>query len=338
LYWQPYTTLMMLQIMLKQWGRAQTTYEQAIRRLPNVPPLRELGIRLAERRGDYATARIRAQELLEHAGADPAWRADAHRHLAIVAAVRGQLREAERHLREAMSARLKAGRTNDYFAEVILSASLAASVAGEPSRGVSELERALAQHPLRSLQPMDRPYLDLAIAFARAGRADRARALLAEYVQVGDRRGMTGNHLGRDQRRATLELSWGHIALAERRWPAAIARFQAAVAEDATPAFGLPALGRAYDLGGQIDSAIAIYERYLDTPDVWDEFRVGLDRGTLAIELAGIYRRLGELYRRRGESGKSRANSTRFVELWKDSDPELRPQVIHARQMAQGGD
>ncbi len=338
LYWQPYTTLMMLHIMLKQWGQAQTTYEQGIRRRPNVPPLRELGIRLAERRGDYATARIQAQELLEHSGADPAWRADAHRHLAIVAAVRGQLREAERHLREAMSARLKAGRTNDYFAEVILSASLAASVAGEPSRGVSELERALAQQPLRSVQPMDRPYLDLAIAFARAGRADRARALLAEYEQVGDRRGVTGGLPGHDQGRAMLELSWGHIALAERRWRAAIARFQAAVAEDATPAFGLPALGRAYDVPGQIDSAIAIYERYLDAPDVWDDFRMGLDRGTFAIELAGIHRRLGELYRRRGESGKARAYSTRFVELWKDSDPKLRPQVIHARQMAQGRD
>ena len=61
-------------------------------------------------------------------------------------------------------------------------------------------------------------------------------------------------------------------------------------------------------------------------------------RGTLAIELAGIYRRLGELYRRRGESGKARAYSTRFVELWKDCDPKLRPQVIQARQMAQGRD
>ena len=137
--------------------------------------------------------------------------------------------------------------------------------------------------------------------------------------------------------KAALELGWGHIALAERRWPAAIARFQAAVAEEASPAFGLADLGRGYDLTGQIDSAIAVYERYLDAPDVFDEFR-GSDRGTLAIELAGIYRRLGELYRWRGESGKARAYSTRFVELWQDCDPKLRPQVIQARQMAQDGE
>jgi hypothetical protein len=87
---------------------------------------------------------------------------------------------------------------------------------------------------------------------------------------------------------------------------------------------------------GQIDSAIAVYERYVDAPDVLDEFRWGSDRGTFAIELAGIYRRLGELYRQRGESAKARAYSARFVQLWQDCDPKLRPQVIQARQIAQG--
>jgi serine/threonine-protein kinase len=339
LYVSGYNNLMLTQITLKKWDQAQTTYEQAVRQLPNFLGFRELGIRLAERRGDYATAKARAQELLERFGADQGLRADAHRHLAIVAAVRGQLMDAERHLREAMSARLKAGgRTDQYLAEVILLASLTAAVAGEPSRAASELERALAQHPLRSLQPVDRPYVQLASAFATAGRVDRARTLLAEYQQVRDPRWRAGGVIGTDHRTAALELSWGHIALAERRWPTAIARFQAAVAEGATPALGLPDLGRAYDLMGQADSAIVVYERYVDTPDVIDESPFNTDRGTLAIELAGIYRRLGELYRQRGESGKARVYSTRFVELWKDCDPKLRPQVIQARQLAQGRD
>jgi serine/threonine-protein kinase len=330
LYVQGYSNLMLIQITLKKWDQAQTTYEQAIRRLPSVPYHRVVGIKLAEQSGDYATARARARELLERFGADPGWRAEAHRHLAIVAALRGQLMEAERHLREAMSARLKAGRINQHFAEVILLASLAAAVAGEPSRGVSELERALAQHPLRSLQPVDRSYLSLAAAFARAGRVDRARSLLAEYEQVGG----PPYHRGG---KAELELTRGHIAMAERRWPAAIARFQAAVAEAATPTFGLPDLGRAYDLGGQIDSAIAIYERYLDAPDVFDEFPFNTDSG-IALELPGIYRRLGELYRQRGETEKAREYYHRFAELWKDCDPKLRPQVLQARRMAQDGD
>jgi tetratricopeptide (TPR) repeat protein len=99
----------------------------------------------------------------------------------------------------------------------------------------------------------------------------------------------------------------------------------------------LPDLGRAYDFAGQIDSAIGIYERYLDAPDVFDEFPFNTDSG-IAIELPGIYRRLGELYSQRGETEKARLYSARFVELWQDCDPKLRPQVIQARQMAQGGD
>jgi hypothetical protein len=41
---------------------------------------------------------------------------------------------------------------------------------------------------------------------------------------------------------------------------------------------------------------------------------------------------------RRGETEKAREYYNRFAELWKDCDPKLRPQVIQARQMAQGRD
>ena len=139
--------------------------------------------------------------------------------------------------------------------------------------------------------------------------------------------------MARHRGKAERELSRGHIAVAERRWPEAIARFQAAAAEGPSAAFGLPELGQVYAQTGQTDSAIAVYERYLDAPDA---FRSG--SGTDAIELAGIYRRLGELYRKRGETEKALVYSNRFIELWKDCDPKLRPQVVQARETAQGRD
>jgi hypothetical protein len=71
--------------------------------------------------------------------------------------------------------------------------------------------------------------------------------------------------------------------------------------------------------------------------DVEDE-SCNTARGTLAIELAGIYRRLSELYQQRGEAEKAPVYYNRFVELWKNCDPKLRPQVIQARQMAEGRD
>ena len=43
-------------------------------------------------------------------------------------------------------------------------------------------------------------------------------------------------------------------------------------------------------------------------------------------------RRLGELYEKRGHRAKARCYYSHFVELWKDSDPELKPVVGVVRQ------
>jgi tetratricopeptide (TPR) repeat protein len=44
------------------------------------------------------------------------------------------------------------------------------------------------------------------------------------------------------------------------------------------------------------------------------------------------YRRLGELYEQRGNRDKAVSYYNEFVELWKDADPELLPQVEEARR------
>ncbi len=47
--------------------------------------------------------------------------------------------------------------------------------------------------------------------------------------------------------------------------------------------------------------------------------------------LAGSYKRLGELYEAAGDLPKAATNLEKFVELWKDADPELQPKVRDAR-------
>jgi serine/threonine-protein kinase len=334
-YVSAYNNLILVQIALKAWQRAQATFESATRQLPELAWVIEMGIKLAEQSGDYRLARARAQELLQRFGGDPYWRAEANWHLGSLEALAGRLRNAERYLRTAMTARLEAlsaashipgAGTPRYFDDVILLASLAA-LGGDPDRGRLELERGLDRYPLDSVGPMARPYLRLASALADAGRVDRARALVAEYERVFDRRWYHGD-------RSELDLSLGHIALAERRWLEAIARFQAATREvRSLPSFGLMELARAYDLAGQPDSAMALYQRYLDTPDV---LRSG--SGTDAVELARTYRRLGQLFEGRGDKVKAGMYYTRFAELWKDCDPELRWQVTEAVESARGDD
>jgi tetratricopeptide (TPR) repeat protein len=187
---------------------------------------------------------------------------------------------------------------------------------GNTARAVQRAEAALRRRPLASFDPQDRPYLGLAMFFAEAGRPERARALLTEFDKVvpeGDRR------LAVEGRHAVL----GAIALAERRPQDAIAEFRL---QDQASYIGAAAnLGRAYDQAGMPDSAVALYQRYLDTPFIG---RLPLD----ALYRARVLYRLGELYEERGDRVKAADRYAEFVRLWKQADPELQPKVADAKQ------
>lgn len=47
--------------------------------------------------------------------------------------------------------------------------------------------------------------------------------------------------------------------------------------------------------------------------------------------LGGTYKRLGELYEQKGDRAKAVENYQKFVDLWKDADPELQPKVQAVR-------
>ena len=48
--------------------------------------------------------------------------------------------------------------------------------------------------------------------------------------------------------------------------------------------------------------------------------------------LPAALKRLGELYEQRGDTDKAVEYYNEFVELWKDADPELQPQVEDVRE------
>ena len=84
-------------------------------------------------------------------------------------------------------------------------------------------------------------------------------------------------------------------------------------------------LGRAYDLANQPDSAIAQLETFLATP--WDN---RLDQDWFS--LAPTHKRLGELYDAKGDRDKAISHFSKFIELWKNADPELQPAVADAKR------
>jgi tetratricopeptide (TPR) repeat protein len=176
----------------------------------------------------------------------------------------------------------------------------------------------LDSNPLQSLEPAERPYTVIAIAFAWMGHTDRARQLLAEADRELD------DGLKR-QDAAGFHRAAGYVALAEGRANDAVIEFRRSDAELGCEICPLHGLGTAYRLVGQPDSAIAVFERYVNTP-----YTARLIRD--ALWLPDVYMHLGELYEEHGDPEDAIRYYNEFVELWTDAEPKLQPRVEEARQ------
>jgi tetratricopeptide (TPR) repeat protein len=269
---------------------------------------------------DAAEAQLRARRR-EQGRADPT--------LAGLLLLRGKLAAAEEEVRDWAASAAKAGRTDEALRAVAQLAFIEVALRGRAREAAGMLDSALASSPLDAMSGADRPYLDLADAFAVAGRTQRSRKLLAAFDASADMKHRPLLQLVRHQVAGTIELVDGN-------YQRAIAEFRRGDREGC-PVCALPGLGRAYDLSKQQDSAIAVYERYLAVP--W-ESRVGMERRQEHfVQLTGpddryraaILRRLGELYEGRGDREKAARYYAQFLELWEHCDPELRPQVDDVR-------
>jgi tetratricopeptide (TPR) repeat protein len=186
----------------------------------------------------------------------------------------------------------------------------------DTASALTAVEDALEQYPLDDLPPTSRPYRHLAEFYVEAGEVERAKTLVAAYeatVPEGYREGEGGRHRTN-----------GDIAMAEGRYREAVDHYRAGVASGTCLTCSPHAVGLAFDRLGESDSAIAIFEAALDT--------LSLLRTLREVQWLGpTYKRLGELY-----EGQDRQKAldyySRFVDLWRDADPELQPVVEEVRQ------
>lgn len=309
------------QFLLGQADEAQATFEEGARRFPDAEIELDLA-RLAVRRGDYAAAEAQTRALREAKPGDLRLRAVTNAFLAVLVALQGRLVEAEGYVAGVMAAHEERGQLAPYLGAAVGLGRRDLLVRDEAGRAIRGPEMALARHPLESLPTLDRPYGDMVRLYALAGRTDRAQALLAEWEASLPAELRAG---------AEWELAWarGALALGRGRPTEAIPELRRALGGGPCLLCAMPELARAHDLAGQPDSAIAAYERYVDERDV---YRTGSDAEWLAL----TYERLGELYEERGDLTKAADYYRRFVDLWQDADPELRPRVEEVKRRLTG--
>ncbi len=84
--------------------------------------------------------------------------------------------------------------------------------------------------------------------------------------------------------------------------------------------------GLAFDLAQMPDSAIAAFTKYVNSTSILQRYQ--FDR----LFLAGSYKRLGEFWEAKGDRAKAAHYYAKFLDLWKNADPALQPQVTDVRK------
>jgi tetratricopeptide (TPR) repeat protein/DNA-binding winged helix-turn-helix (wHTH) protein len=144
-------------------------------------------------------------------------------------------------------------------------------------------------------------------AFARAGMLDQARQVAELIKPLADP--MNSEQMG------YLHLLEGDIALATGKNKEAIELLTQSDKENST-AFSSEALAHAYQQSGDVDKAVAAYEKMLSSTDrslSWEPQQRWLEaRYTLSSDYAA-----------RGDKQKARGTLEKLLDLWKDADPNL---------------
>ena len=290
---------------------------------PRHPKLQQVNARLMAVGGSWAEAHEAAERIRRSTGLD-----NDLLTMAAIDAVIGRLDEARSHL---LSLREQAFSLGAVPAAIEISCAIGQLrlIAGEAA-ATAEVEDVLRRYPISAIDTLSRPYLQLALFYARAGNLPESRVWLDAWERDYPERFRGPDRWLYHRVRAALHLAEHEPADAVRelRQAARSAPLRVGMFADAfVSVTDYPDLARAYDRLGLADSAIAVYERYLTARS--------LDRTVLdAFELAPALQRLAQLYEARGDLQRAAAALLRFAEQWRAADAGLRPRVRQAEHRA----
>jgi tetratricopeptide (TPR) repeat protein len=308
--------LMQVQIEQGKIAAAESTQALFERKLPahgDIPGTRAL---LAMAKGNLAAADSIMRASVATLRTDDSRRATASA-MANILTARGRVHEGMKWTAQSFptqggAAVLSAGR----LSVMLDSAWVQAYYLNDAPTAKATVKHALERIPITSLAAPDRPWGTLLGIAAVTRDAAAARTYAA-----AQQRDMVSSALSTFK--GAIPVNQAFLALAENRPRDAAALFAEADKTDLGPEQIGPWRAQAFDLANQPDSAIAEFERFVAYRDPF----YSLDRDFLA----GSHKRLGELYDAKGNAAKAVEHYQRFVDLWKDADPELQPTVREAK-------
>ena len=314
---QPYRSLIAYEAELRHSATVDSIFAAELKESGNNPrvAMQRTNILLARRQYDAAVA---LADSVARANAGDSGLEQTRMFVAQAAAfTQGKLVEGLRLASQNAEALAAGGSKSARLGASFDSALVEGVLLGRPDKALALIRAGLERTPLDSIAPLDRPYVGLAQLYAAFGRPDLARAMLADFER--NTAGLSAENIA-----ATRSQLATFIAVAERRYADA-ARDARATDIGSCTICALPMIANAFDLAGQRDSAIAIYVRYVDGPPVSN--RVPLDQFLLGPSL----KRLGELLEAKGDREQAAHYYAEFVDLWKDADASLQPQVRDVR-------
>jgi hypothetical protein len=260
--------------------------------------------------GDSDEAESRLRRLIDDPASTRGIQARADERLVQLLRIGGRYTEAERRTLARASAEGSTSRVHAFAALDRMLAEL--FVYGREDAALRQL--AAFRHVVSDL-PVGQGniVLDGAMACGWMGDARCAR----EYMDgIGDRSALKA-WSGSD-----LRLAHAALARAEGDRPRAL-QILRDVRTVNCMACRLPYMGRLFEEMNQPDSAAAMYEQYIATPD--------MDRIWTDWMLPPIHERLGHYYEARGDTGAASRHYAQFIEMWKAADPDLQVRVAAAR-------
>ena len=305
-----YTNLGELLTFRGRFDEAEQAFRNAVARAPesawaavNVALVRNAA-------GDHDEAETRLRQLIDDPAASRVIRDRADNRLWHLLLLRGRLAEAERHVEAA-------ARRNGDAAEVELQLGshrfdVTAAIRRDSVRARGMLREGLA---LIGDDVDTTTSIQVAAACAEVGDLPCARDFLRRAGFDGPPQPWTN---------FTVYVAQAWMAVGERDYPRAIRLFRG-IQDRRCPRCEESAVGHAFELMQQPDSAIAAYERYLAAPSV---DRIFAD----AFDLAYVLERLGALYEQRNDRANAAKHYARLVDLWKNADAELQPRIAEARR------